>query len=334
MTAGAGSGKSRIVSLLACAFACRRYKLAPGEQVYIGVFAPDRKQAAITYRYIVGLLRARPELWALVERETRDRLELRGNVVVEVLTASAAAPRGRAYALVIVEEASMLPAEETASDPDVELVRAVRPALARVPGSLLAVIGTPYRRAGVLDDAWRAGEAEDRVVVATDTLSLNPTFRRREVERAFEVDPIAAASEYGRDGEIAFLSDVAALLTEAAIAAVVPLGVRELAPRSREVRVRAHFDAATGSGSDSAALAIAFSGLPAELAAVRRWRPPFSPVVAVGGGHTVQELRAAGSFESTATRPALWRSCSVSMRSRARWRSPTPPPPSSRCSHA
>ena len=278
--AGRGSGKSRIVALLACAFASREYARAPGESIFVGIFAPDRKQAGITFRYIVGLLRSVPALAALIVAETRDNVELANGIIVEVITSSTAAPRGRAYALAIVEEAAFLPGDEHAADPDVELLRALRPALARVSGSLLAVIGSPYARRGILYQASQDGDAEDRIVIASDTLSLNPTFRQREIERAFRDDPIAARSEYGQDGAIEFRADVSSLLTDTAIAAVVPADVRELVPQpTREAC--GHFDAATGSGEDSAAVAIAFVGQPAELAAVRQWRPPFSPAAVV-----------------------------------------------------
>jgi hypothetical protein len=272
--AGRGSGKSRVVALLACCFAAREYRRVPGERIYIGVFAPDRKQAAVTFNYVKGMLRSVPQLAALVENETKETIELLNGVTVEVLTASGSAPRGRAYALAIIEEAAFLDANEFSADPDIELLRALRPALARVPGSLLAVIGSPYRARGVLYEAWKAGENEDTVVVALDTLTLNPTFRRREVERAFEVDPVAARSEYGLDGAIEFRSDIASLLTEAALAAVVRTGTFELPAGPG---ARGHFDAATGSGDDAAALGIAFAGVPAQLAFVRQWKPPFSP---------------------------------------------------------
>lgn len=154
VVAGRGSGKSMIAALLACAFASREYTLAPGESIYVGVFAPDRKQAGVTFRYVLGLLQSVPELAALVVNDTKDSLELSNGVVIEVITANTAAPRGRAYALAIIEEAAFLPTEE-AADPDTELLRAVRPALARVPGSLLVVIGTPYAMRGELYKAWR-----------------------------------------------------------------------------------------------------------------------------------------------------------------------------------
>jgi hypothetical protein len=279
--AGRGSGKSRIVALLAAWAATRQYKRAAGEDIYIGVFGPDRRQARVTFRYIAGLLRSDPSLAALIVAETRERIELREGIIIEVITASKAAPRGRSYALAVIEEASMLPVDDTAADPDVEILRAIRPALGRVPGSLLCVIGTPYARRGVLYDAWRAGDAPDRLVIAADTLTLNPSFDRATIDRAFEVDPIAARSEYGRDGTITFREDVSGLLADEALQAIVPAGVREVAPDALEGACVAHFDAATGSGNDAAALAIAERGNPARLLCIRRWRPPFSPAAVI-----------------------------------------------------
>ena len=186
---GRGGGGSRFTARLACGIgASREFRRVPGEHIYVGIFAPDKKQSAITFRYIRGLLRSVPALAGMMVNETKDAIELENGVVIEVLTASASAPRGRAYVLVIIEEAAFLPQDDSA-DPDVELLRAVRPALARVPGSLLAVIGSPYAPRGELYRAWREGfgrdEDEDRLVVAADTLTLNPTFAVREIERAF-----------------------------------------------------------------------------------------------------------------------------------------------------
>lgn len=276
--AGRGAGKSIVSALLACFYATREYRRAPGERIYVGIFAPDRKQAGVTLRYVAGLLKSVPSLSALIEAETRESIDLFNGVTIEVMTASTAAPRGRSYALAICEEAAFLGQDDSA-DPDVELLRALRPALARVPGSLLAVIGSPYARRGVLYEAWRDGETEDRLVVAADTATLNPTFRRREIDRAWETDPVAAAAEYGRDGRIEFRADVASYISELAVQAVVPRGVVELRP-DRSLRAVGHFDAATGSGADSAAAAVAYVGATAKLAAVRRWTPPFDPAEA------------------------------------------------------
>src|SRR5688500_18650211 len=67
---GRGAGKSIIAAMLACYYASRSYTRVPGERIFVGVFAPDRKQAGVTFRYIVGLMRSVPELAALIENQT------------------------------------------------------------------------------------------------------------------------------------------------------------------------------------------------------------------------------------------------------------------------
>jgi hypothetical protein len=280
---GRGAGKSRIVALLACWAASRAYPRAPGEAIYVGIFAPDRKQAGITYRYVLGLLRSVPELAALIVAEARDSVELANGVIVEVITASLAAPRGRAYALVIIEEAAFLPTDQSAN-PDVELLRAVRPALARVPGSLLAVVSSPYARKGVLYQAWVRyhGQPDGAVVlVQSATRALNPTFDAEAIATAFAEDPLAAGAEY--DGQ--FRSDVAEYVSRDVVEACVVPGRYEL-PRQPGVGYRAFCDPSGGSGGDSFTLAIAHAEVRtgrriAVLDAIREQRPPFSPEAVV-----------------------------------------------------
>lgn len=277
---GRGAGKSRIVALIACYFASRPYTRVPGEHIYIGVFGPDRKQAGLTFRYIVGLLRSVPALSALIVSEGKDAIELSNGVIVEVITASTAAPRGRAYVLAIVEEAAFLPTDQSVN-PDVELLRALRPALARVPGSLLCVVSSPYARKGVLWTAWKRNH--DRpdpsvVVVQAPTLELNPTFDATAIARAREEDASSAAAEY----DAQFRTDVESYVSREAIEAVVVPGRLEL-PVIPNVRYYGFLDFASGSGGgDSATQGIAHAEVVhgktvLVLDVVRERRPPFSP---------------------------------------------------------
>lgn len=277
--AGRGSGKSRICALLGCHAATREYKRAPGEQVFVGVFAPSRQQARITFAYAVGLLHSVPELKALIVRELRESIELSTGVVLEIITASKAAPRGRSYAVAVVEEAAFLRSDDTAN-PDRELLRALAPALARVPGSLLAVVSTPYARRGIVWEAHRrAQKPQDGhvVYVQAPTLDLNPTFDRAAVERALEEDPAGAAAEYLAE----FRSDVECFVTVEAVDGCTVPGRLELPP-VEGVTYTGFVDFAGGSGQDSATLAIAHAEdrdgqRVAVLDAVRETRPPFSP---------------------------------------------------------
>lgn len=276
---GRGAGKSRIVALLACCVASREYRRAPGEFVYVGVFAPDRKQAGVTFRYIVGLMKSVPSLAALIVAEQKDSIELTNGVIVEVLTASIAAPRGRAYALVIVEEAAFLPTDSSAN-PDVELLRAVRPALARVPGSLLVVVSSPYARRGVLWQAWQKYHDQpdgDVVLVQADTLTLNPTFDTRAIDTSYAEDPASAAAEYGAQ----FRSDVETFVAREALDESTAVGRFELPPVST-LTYEAVVDPSGGSGADSFTLAIGHredrdGRTIAIIDVLRETRPPFSP---------------------------------------------------------
>lgn len=297
--AGRGSGKSRICALLGTCAATRTYKRAPGERIYVGIFAPDRRQAKVTHAYAAGLLHCVPELEALITRELRESIELSTGVTLEIITASAAAPRGRSYALCIVEEAAFLRSDDVAN-PDRELLRALAPALARVPGSLLAVVSTPYARRGIvydasqrakkgLDDAegpWRDIYTSHEITlhgtphvlyVQAPTLALNPTFDAAAVERALEEDPAGARAEYLAE----FRADVESFIRLEAVAGCTVPDRLELPP-VEGVTYTGFVDFAGGSGQDSATLAIAHAEdrdgqRVAVLDAVRETRPPFSP---------------------------------------------------------
>ena len=102
------------------------------------------------------------------------------------------------------------------------------------------------------------------------------------LERAFEEDPVAAASEYGQDGRVVFRRDVEAFLDPAAIRAVMVEGRREIEPRHGQWY--AAFVDPSGGSQDSFTLAIAHAeGDLAILDAVHEVRPPFSPDDVVQG---------------------------------------------------
>jgi len=271
---GRGAGKSRIMAIIAVCFAIRDYRKAPGERIYVGVFAPDRKQARITFRYVLGLLHRSELLKVLIEREAQESVDLTNGVTIEVITASANAPRSRSYALAIIDEAAFLPQEDSAN-PDVELVRAVRPALARVKGSMLAVVGSPYAQHGVLWEAWQRykdSPVDDVLVVKAATVELNPSFDVRAIDKAREEDPIAAATEY----DAQFRSDVEGYVSLETIMSCIDTGMFERKPLKETYY--AFTDPAGGSGTDSMTLAIGHQvdGFMV-LDALREQRPPFSP---------------------------------------------------------
>jgi hypothetical protein len=282
---GRGAGKSISTALMLAYYATRDWHRAPGEQIYAGIFGPDRKQARVTFRYVAGLLHSVPALAALIESETQESISLSNGVIIEVITATRAAPRGRSYCFAAVEEAAFLPQGDSAN-PDKDLLIALGPALARVQGSVLAVVSSTYARRGITWEAekkygktWprtlklKKGAPADVVYERAPTLAYNPTFDKRAIDKAYEEDPASAAAEYGSE----FRTDVESYVSREVVDAAVVPGRHELPPVPGII-YEDFTDPAGGSGTDSFPLAIGHrEGERFVLDAIRERRPPFSP---------------------------------------------------------
>jgi hypothetical protein len=277
MVAGRRGGKSRIAALVAVFLACfRDYRavLAPGEHGTVMVIAADRRQARIVFRYIEGLIDGVPMLRALVVRRTRETITLNNRIVIEVHTASFRAVRGYTVVAAICDEIAFWRSEESAN-PDTEILTALRPAMATVPGALLLCISSPYARRGALWQAYRDhfGREGDPVLVwQADTRTMNPSVEARVIADAYARDDAAAAAEYGAQ----FRRDIESYVSREALDAATPPGRRELAPLA-DLGYLAFVDPSGGS-QDAMTLAIAHAeGARAVLDLVRERRPPFSP---------------------------------------------------------
>jgi hypothetical protein len=277
---GRGAGKTMLTALYLLYRSVNfSAPLMAGENVFAVWISPDRRQSALALKLVKGFLHAVPALERLIISEKNDSIELTNGVVIEIVTASVGAPRGRSYLVVILEEAAFFP-QDTSANPDVELLRAVRPGLARVPGSVLLVISSPYARRGILWDAFRkyhAVDGGDVLVVQKTTLDLNPTFDQQAIARAYEEDPASAAAEYGAQ----FRSDIEGFVGIDALIAVTAPSRAELPPIPNTTYF-GFFDGAGGSGQDSAAMGIAHVARidgrdVAVLDVLREVRPKFSP---------------------------------------------------------
>lgn len=279
---GRRGGKSRMAAALAVFLACfKKYEsvLAPGEIGVVMLLATDRKQARVLKRYIAGLLRAVPMLAALIASETAEGIELTNRIVIEVHTASFRAVRGYTIVAALIDEIAFLPVEGSAN-PDSEILAALRPAMATIPGALLVAISSPYAQRGELYRAHRDhfGRDGDPVLVwQADTTTMNPLVPSIVIENAYRDDPAVASAEYGAQ----FRRDVETFIRREAVVACVVPGRFEL-PFTPGVAYVTGFDAAGGSGTDSQTLAVAHSELRHGrwihcldyLAAVK---PPFNP---------------------------------------------------------
>jgi hypothetical protein len=130
---GRRGGKSRILALIAVYLAViKDYApyLAPGEVATIAVLAADRSQARVIFRFVIGLLKAVPLIEPLITHHDTETITLRNRVVIEIATASFRATRGYSFAAVLCDEVAFWRSDETSANPDIEILRALRPGLA------------------------------------------------------------------------------------------------------------------------------------------------------------------------------------------------------------
>jgi len=253
--AGRRSGKSFISALVAVFLACfRDYRpfLAPGERAMVLMIATDREQAGILLRYVKAFLASTPMLAAMIEREMADSIELANRVTLAVATCSYRSVRGLTLAAAICDEVSFWRVD--GSNPDHEVMTALRPGTATIPNALLLCISTPYSRSGVLYEALREHhgvESTDVLTWKATSLEMNPTLSSVIIEKARIQDAAAAASEW--DAE--FRSDLEAFLSAELIASCVEDGCHERPP-CEGTGYTAAVDM-SGGGPDASTLAIA-----------------------------------------------------------------------------
>ncbi len=275
---GRRGGKSRVLALIAVFLACfGNYAphLAPGEMATVAVIAADRRQARSIFRFATGLLRAVGMLDAMIEDETAETITLNNRVVIEIATASFRVTRGYSYAAVLADEVAFWRSDDSAN-PDVEIIGAIRPDLATLPGAMLLLASSPYRKRGVLWQSFSRyfGRDDARVLVwQAPSLDMNPSLDPAIVAEAYEDDPDAAAAEYGAE----FRNDLSDFVPRAVVEAATVPGRFEIPPLTGVAYV-AFVDPSGGTGTDSMTLAVAHQdGDRAILDAVREVRPPFSP---------------------------------------------------------
>jgi hypothetical protein len=268
------------MATLACYVAglCQ-HDLAPGERGVTLLVAPDQRQAKISLDYATAVFEGSPVLSQLVANRTQDELELKNGTSIEVRAASFRRLRGPTYVAVIADEAAFWIADELSSNPDVEILNAVRPGLATTGGPLI-IASSPYARRGVLFDSFRrhyGPDGDPLILVAKGTSrELNPSLRQSVVDRALERDPLSATAEYLAEFRIDIEGFVRLDVVQACLGDFF-----EAAPASG--CWYSCFVDPSGGSADSFTLAIAHQDLDNRVVvdAVREIRPPFSPETVV-----------------------------------------------------
>lgn len=270
---GRQAGKTRVSALLVAFEAGFAPECRDGE-LYALLLAQDwRASIRASYSYVRALFDASLILRREVVRTTTDTLDLANGMRVATFACRPSAVRGLRARVALLDEVAYFRSSEGYAV-DVEMLRAVRPALATTGGKLV-VISSPYGQTGALWDLHRRhfGRDDAEVLVwQADAPTMNPTLPADYLRRMERDDPEAYRSEVL--GE--FRAGLASLLDPEALAACVATDRRELPPVAG-LTYRAFVDP-SGGRSDAFTVGIGHrDGERAVVDVVRAWRAPFNP---------------------------------------------------------
>lgn len=252
---GRRGGKSRIAAAIAIFLAifCK-YKLAPGETGMVLVLSASAEQSKVVFAYAAAFLTTSLVLRQEVESITRGEIRLRNGIVIAIHSNSFRTIRGRTLCACVFDEVAIW-RDEASATPDVEVYRAVLPALITTGGMLIG-ISTGYRRIGLLYDKHRnyfGVASADTLVVQGGTLQFNTTLDAAAIAAQQAADPAASATEWSSG----FRDDIAGYLDDELIEAAIEYGrPPELPPRPGYTSYMCFVDSAGGVGGDSYTISI------------------------------------------------------------------------------
>jgi len=272
---GRRGGKSFISAIMAVYLALfydyKQY-LAPGEKGVIQIIAADRSQAQVILSYTKGILHSNPVFEQYIESELKESIDLTNGICITVMSASFRLVRGRSLAAVILDEIAFFRAE--GANPDVEILAAIRPAMATIPNSKLIVISSPYARSGVLYETHRdyfGKDNSDILVWQADTRTMNPTISQELIDRETKKDPSAARAEW----QALFRDDIETFLDPQLVEACAVLPA--VTPPDKYTVYQGFVDP-SGGRADAFTVSIGHHNREIfYIDLVRAWVPPFNP---------------------------------------------------------
>jgi hypothetical protein len=276
---GRRGGKSRAISVLTAYVAglCQHPSLVQGEKGVCLIISPDSRQSTIVLDYCEAVFRASPILRQLVRQRNADTLLLTNNIEVQVRASSFRNLRGPTYLQITLDEGAWLMSDEYSSNPDSEILTAVRPGLATTNG-MLVMISSPYARKG---EIWRSyqrnfGPNGDPLLLVAQAPSrtMNSTLPQSVVDRALERDPASAAAEFLAQ----FRVDIESFCSWEVVSACIQPNIFER-PYDPSLAYHAFVDPSGGS-QDAFTLAIGYQELATQsivISVLRETKPPFSP---------------------------------------------------------
>jgi hypothetical protein len=236
LIAGRRSGKtSKIAATIALYEAFRVHEITRGDRGYVMLIAPAKYQAKIAMRFIRAYLNSSPLLKRYVERERSDEVELTNGISIVCYPCSYIAVRGVSVVCCICDELAFWRHEETAANPEEEVLAALRPAMATFPTAKLIKISTPFRKEGILWREFQQRAELEHLVWQLPAAEMNPTIQDRTLEKARKRDE----SRFRREFLAEFTDDIAGWIAPDVLDACIMRDRRELPPIANSIYVAA-----------------------------------------------------------------------------------------------
>lgn len=273
---GRRSGKSRMAAaLLVYSALCldHKGKLSPGETGYCLCLSPTLRQSALVFGYARAIIEASPILNRQIEQIMADEIRLKGGITIACIPANYRTLRGRTVLAAILDETAQF-RDETSAQPDLEIARALAPALMTTKGMVIG-ISSPFAERGLLYEKFRdhyAKDDNDVLVIKGSTQQFNPTIDAAEIEKELAADPDGARAEWL--GE--FRANLTAYIDRNSLEYCIDRDAAER-PFVRKFRYHCFVDP-SGGRHDSFAAAISHAeGERMILDRTFEWKAPFSP---------------------------------------------------------
>jgi len=205
---GRRSGKTEKIAANIAAYESVTFderQLSPGEVAYCIIVAQNQKQARICRDYIEAKLHkleanghsVLAKTPGQMKAITADEIRLINQVVIATFPCKKVAVRGVTCFCFIADEIGHWQVEEDAYNADIEVIRAIRPAMATVKRRKLIKISTPFIEAGVFHDDWRNRERTRQLVIhEIPTELMNPSVPKTFLAEEQLADPDSYQREY------------------------------------------------------------------------------------------------------------------------------------------
>lgn len=170
-----------------------------GDRGVLPFLAQSQRTAKIAFRHANAAFNDIKALKRLVDGVTAETIALRNGVDLEIRPANFRSIRGITAIAAVADECAFWFSDETSSNPDREILAALRPALITTRGPLI-MCSSVYGKKGELWEAYRRNYGPDgdpQVLVSFgSSKDFNETLPQKIIDKAVERDPDAAKSEY------------------------------------------------------------------------------------------------------------------------------------------